>query len=328
MARARIARDVPIVFIGTPDFAVPALRRLVSAGHEVSAVFTQPDRPAGRGRRPTPPPVKLAAEELGLPLYQPPTLRDLEVVELLRSLAPEAMVGVAYGQLIRPEVLAIPPRGILNLHPSLLPRWRGASPVTAAILAGDEETGITLIQMNEGLDSGPIIAQRPRRISPEDTTGTLSSALAEDGATLLAAMLPRWLAGEIEPAPQDEALATVCRQLRKSDGLMDWREPAAVIWRQVRAYNPWPGAHSSLDGETMSFWRAWPLATASGELPGTAVAAPADLPAEAAGAAIAVQTGSGLLAVLEAQRAGKRVLPSAELLRGMPGLIGRRFGAG
>ena len=316
---------MPIVFIGTPAFAVPSLRRLVADGHAVSAVFTQPDRPAGRGRKPAPPAVKTAAEELGLPVYQPATLRDPEVVERLRSLAPEVMVGVAYGQLIRPEVLAIPPRGVLNVHPSLLPRWRGASPIAAGILAGDEDTGVTIIRMNEGLDAGPILAQRVRPISPEDTTGSLTEALAEEGADLLSQTLPGWLAREITPRPQDESQATVCRQLRKADGLIDWTRPAVEIWRRVRAYNPWPCACSPLDGDTMSFWRAWPLDGDSGEPPGTVVEAPGGLPGETADAAFAVQTGEGLLAVLEAQRAGRRPLSSAELLRGMPGLIGRRF---
>ncbi|RLC59575.1 MAG: methionyl-tRNA formyltransferase [Chloroflexi bacterium] len=314
-----------IVFIGTPAFAVSALKRIVAAGYEVSAVFTQPDRPAGRGRLSTAPAVKAAAEGLGLPVYQPASLKDSGVVEQLRALAPEMIVGVAYGQLIVPEVLSIPPRGVLNVHPSLLPRWRGASPVAAAIVAGDEETGVTIMLMDEGLDSGPILSQRVLAISPADTAGSLTEALAEEGADLLAETLPRWLAGEIEPQPQDEPRATVCRRLSKADGLIDWAQTATEIWRQVRAYNPWPGAHSSLDGETMSFWRAWPIDAGAGEPPGTVLAAPDDLPAEAQGAAFVVQTGHGALAVLEAQRAGRRSLASADLLRGMPALIGRRF---
>jgi methionyl-tRNA formyltransferase len=316
---------VSIVFIGTPAFAVPALQRVVAAGYEVSAVFTQPDRPAGRGRASTRPPVKIAAEQLGLLVHQPASLKDDDVIGQLRSLAPEVIVGIAYGQLIVPEVLAIPPRGVLNVHPSLLPRWRGASPVAAAIVAGDEETGVTIMLMDEGLDSGPILSQKARIISPTDTTGSLTEVLAEEGAALLAGMLPRWLAGEIEPRPQDESRATVCRRLRKAEGVIDWTQTATEVWRHVRAFDPWPGAHSSLDGEAMIFRRAWPLDSESGEPPGTVVAAPESLPAEAAEAAFAVQTGHGVLAVLEAQRAGRRSLSSADLLRGMPALIGRRF---
>jgi len=318
---------VSIVFIGTPDFAVPALQRVVAAGYEVAAVFTQPDRPAGRGRTSTSPAVKAAADDLGLPVYQPASLKDSGVVEQLRALAPELIVGVAYGQLIVPQVLAIPPRGVLNVHPSLLPRWRGASPVAAAIMAGDDETGVSIMLMDEGLDSGAVLSQGVRAISAADTTGSLTKALAEEGADLLADTLPRWLAGEIEPRPQDESRATACRRLRKADGLIDWTQTATEIWRQVRAYNPWPGAHSSLAGEVMSVWRASPLDAESGEPPGTVVTAPSDLPAEAEGAAFAVQAGHGMVAVLEAQRAGRRSLGSADLLRGMPALIGRRFSA-
>ncbi|MCI0832556.1 MAG: methionyl-tRNA formyltransferase [Chloroflexi bacterium] len=314
-----------IVFIGTPAFAVPALQRVVAAGYEVSAVFTQPDRPAGRGRMSTAPVVKAAAEELGLPVYQPASLKDGAVIDQIRAIAPELIVGVAYGQLIVPQVLAIPPKGVLNVHPSLLPRWRGASPVAAAIVAGDEETGVTIMLMDEGLDSGAILSQTVRAVSDTDTSGSLTEVLAEKGADLLADTLPRWLAGEIDPQPQDESRATVCRRLRKADGLIDWTQTATEIWRKVRAYNPWPGAHSSLDGAVLSLWSVWPLEVESGEPPGTVVAAPDSLPAGAESAAFAVQTGHGALAVLEAQRAGRRSLGSAELLRGMPDLIGRRF---
>jgi methionyl-tRNA formyltransferase len=312
---------VPLVFIGTPEFAVPSLRALVEAGYEISAVITQPDRPAGRGKQKTPPPVKLAALEMGLHVEQPESLRDASVVAGLRALAPEVMVGVAYGQLIRPEVLAIPPRGILNVHPSLLPRWRGASPVAAAIRAGDDETGVTIMRMDEGLDSGPLIAQARFGISPDDTTGTLTAALSDRGAALLVEVLPRWLAGQVEAAPQDESRATVCRQIKKSDGVIDWTLSAEEIWRRVRAYNPWPGAQTSLDGEGFVIWRARPVDVSTGEATGTIVVVQG-----IEGAAFGVQTGDGVLAVVEAQRAGRRAMASAELLRGMPGLMGRRFG--
>jgi methionyl-tRNA formyltransferase len=179
--------------------------------------------------------------------------------------------------------------------------------------------------MDEGLDSGPILSQRVRAVSDADTTGSLTEALAEEGADLLAETIPRWLAGEIDPQPQDESGATVCRRLSKADGLIDWEQTATEVWRRVRAYDPWPGAHSPLDGATMSFWRAWPFDAESGEPPGTVVAAPDGLPAGAEGAAFAVQTGRGMLAVLEVQRPGKRTMSSADLLRGMPNLIGRRF---
>lgn len=320
-----------IVFIGTPTFAVPTLRRLVAQRYDIAAVITQPDQPAGRGRALRQPAVKEAALELGLPVWQPPSLRDGEAVAHLRRLAPEVIVAVAYGQLLRQEVLDIPHRGVLNVHPSLLPRWRGASPVAAAILAGDERTGVTVMLMDAGMDTGPTLAQREVAISPHDTTGSLTAVLAELGADLLAETLPRWLAGAIVPQPQDESRATKCALLRKEDGLLDWALPAEDLWRRVRAYNPWPGAHTYLDGQMLHIWRAWPLDARRDAPPGTIVALmekERELVAAGVGPSVfAVVTGRGMLVVLEAQRAGRRALPADEFLRGMPGLIGRRLSA-
>ncbi len=314
-----------IVFIGTPDFAVPSLRRLAADGHVITAVITQPDRPAGRGRHLAPPPVKLAAEELGLPVLQPPTLRDAEPLDAIRALQPEAIVAVAYGQILRQELLDIPPRGVLNVHPSLLPRHRGASPIAGAILAGDDETGVSIMLMDAGMDSGPVLAQRRVPIGPLNTTGTLTTSLAELGAALLAETLARWLAGEIEPQPQDDSQATVTRLIRKEDGAIDWQLSAVEIWRRARAYTPWPGAATALNGEPLLIRRAWPVEAAPAEPPGTVVALPPNVPPEARAAAFAVQTGDGLLAVLELQRAGRRALSSAEFARGVSGLIGQRL---
>lgn len=315
--------------MGTPRFAVPSLRALVENGYRVLAVYTQPDRPAGRGRRPLPPPVKVAAEELGLPVRQPPSLRRPEAVAELRELAPEVIVVCAFGQLLRRPVLEVPPRGVLNVHPSLLPRHRGASPIPAAILAGDEETGVTIMLMDEGMDTGPLLSQRRFPISPFDTTGSLSEKLSLLAAELLLETLPRWLRGELTPQPQDDSLATVTRPLRKEDGAIDWTRPARELWLQVRAYNPWPGAFTALDGELLHIWEAWPLPQDRAEAPGTVVSLSreeaAQVPPEAGRAAFAVQTGRGLLAVLKAQRAGRKALPSDEFLRGMRGLIGRRL---
>ena len=318
-----------IVFMGTPHFALPSLRALAEAGYDIAAVYTRPDRPAGRGLRPQPPPVKLLAQELGLPVRQPDSLRRPEAIEELQALAPEVIVVCAYGQILRRPVLELPPKGVLNVHPSLLPRHRGPSPIAAAILAGDPETGVTVMLMDEGMDTGPILSQRSLPISPFDTAGTLGERLSRLAAELLLETLPRWLRGEIAPQPQDESRATVTRLLRKEDGAIDWHLSAEELWRRVRAFNPWPGAYTYLDGEQLHIWEAWPLPFDSGFPPGTVVALSAEqassVPAEAGRAAFAVQTGAGLLAVLRAQRAGRRPLPSEEFLRGMPRIIGRRL---
>jgi methionyl-tRNA formyltransferase len=314
-----------IVFIGTPDFAVPSLRRLVTDGHVITAVITQPDRPAGRGRRLAPPPVKVAAEELALAVLQPPTLRDAGQLNAIRALQPEAVVAIAYGQILRQELLSIPPRGVLNVHPSLLPRHRGASPIAGAILAGDDETGVSIMLMDAGMDTGPVLAKVHFPISPLDTTGTLTASLAQQGADLLAETLPRWLAGEINPQPQDDSGTTVTRLISKEDGAINWNLSAVEIWRRVRAYTPWPGATTKLTGETLLIRQAWPGDGESGQPPGTVVALPPNVPPEARAAAFAVQTGDGLLAVLELQRAGRRTLYSADFARGLDGIIGQHL---
>lgn len=322
-----------IIFIGTPDFAVPSLRRLAERGHEIRAVVTQPDRPSGRGRHLAPPPVKVAAEALGLNILQPATLRDSAVIGQLRSLEPEAMVALAYGQILRPEVLDIAPKGVLNVHPSLLPRWRGASPIAGAILGGDDETGVTIMLMDPGMDTGPILSQVRTPIGPDDTTGSLTTSLAEVGADLLADTLPRWLAGEIERQPQDGSLATVTRLIRKEDGAIDWTLPATEIWRRVRAYNPWPGASTTLDGEQLTIWRAWPLEMSTGKMPGLILhlesaqwhLVPALSLRSDRFAGSGIQTGDGVLALVEVQRAGKRRMDAGEFVRGAHSIYGKRF---
>lgn len=316
-----------IVFMGTPSFAVPSLRLLADQGYGIAAIYTQPDRPAGRGRRPKPPPVKLAAQELGLPVRQPATLRDPQALAELASLEPQAIVVVAYGQLLRQEVLDIPPGGVLNVHPSLLPRHRGASPIPTAILAGDDHSGVTIILMDAGMDSGPILAQRSLSIEPSDTTASLTEKLSHLAADLLADTLPRWLKGDIQPQPQDDSQATKAPLLRKEHGAIDWSLPAVDIWRQVRAYNPWPGALSALDGELLHIWQASPLSGDSGTDPGTVVRLTAEqqrqLPPGSDPETFAVQTGRGLLAVLLLQRAGRRALPPGDFLRGVRDIFGR-----
>ncbi len=307
-----------IVFMGTPSFAVPVLRALADH-HQVVGVVTQPDRRAGRGRRLTVSPVKEAALALGLPLFQPPTLRTAEAAQRLAAWQPAVIVVAAFGQILRPPLLSLPPHGCLNVHASLLPRWRGASPVAAAILAGETVTGVSLMLMDEGMDTGPILARRSCPIAPDDTTGALTGRLAEMGAQLLIETLPRWLAGGIRPRPQDDDRATYCRLLKKEDGRLDWTRPAAYLERQVRACDPWPGAFTTWQGRRLKVLRARarPEVPADGP-PGRVL----DL-----SPGLGVSTGQGVLELIEVQLAGKKPLPAGTFARGQKGLLGSRLGA-
>jgi methionyl-tRNA formyltransferase len=319
-----------VVFMGSPDFALPSLSRLIADGYTIVGVYTQPDREAGRGRVLTPPPVKEAALAHGLPVFQPASLRREGAVDDLRALHPDVIVVAAYGQILRRPVLEIPPHGVLNVHASLLPRWRGAAPIQAAILAGDRETGVSIMRIDEGLDTGPVLARRATPISDFDNAGTLTDRLAELGADLLGETLPRWLRGEITAAPQDDALATYAPRVDKDAGRIDWTLPAADLWRHVRAYTPWPSAFTTLRDGVLRILEAWPLAGDTDEPPGTVVPVPPgageEVPPERPRAAFAVQTGAGLLVPLKLQRAGKRPLFAEEFLRGERDLIGRQLG--
>jgi methionyl-tRNA formyltransferase len=316
-----------IVFFGSPDFALPSLEALLASEHDVVAVISQPDRPAGRGHTATPPPVKRLALERGLPVLQPEKVSDLASVEALRALEPDIFIVAAYGQILRQRLLDVPKRGILNVHASLLPRWRGASPIVAAILAGDETTGVTLMEMVRALDAGPMLTRVELDISPHDTTGTLEPRLADAGAALLAESLDAWASGRLIATPQDESLVTHAPQLTRADALIDWSQPAVEVWRCVRAFNPWPVAHTTWRGEELRIHEAWPLAHDSGELPGT-VLLPTPLPPEADDpqTTFAVATGAGALAVRRLQRPGKRALIGAEFLRGQRDFVGERLG--
>ncbi len=308
-----------IVFMGTPEFAVPTLEALI-AHHEVVAVVTQPDRRGGRGRRQlAAPPVKEAALAAGLTVLQPPTLRNAAVVDQLRQLAPEVVVVAAFGQILRSNVLAIPARGCLNVHASLLPRYRGASPITAAILAGESETGVTIMLMDRGMDTGPVLAQARAPITDQDTTGSLTGKLAALGAELLVETLPRWLGGEIEPQPQDEALATYCRPVDKSEGCIAWGLPAVQIARMVRAYDPWPGTFTGCGGRMLKIVRARALPGWRGDAePGTVVEV---------SEGIAVATGEGALLIEELQPAGKRAMACEAYICGQRDFVGSRLEA-
>ncbi len=306
-----------LIFMGTPEFAVPSLRALAER-YEVALVVTQPDRPAGRSRALRPPPVKAAAQVLGLRVYQPDSLRGSEALTALREAQPAAIVVAAYGEILRRNVLELPPRGCVNVHASLLPRHRGAGPIAAAILAGDAVAGVTIMLMDAGMDTGPMLAQAELPIGPGDTTGTLTARLAELGARALMETLPRWLAGTIEPQPQDGAQATYAPRITKQDGLIDWAEPAEVIERQVRGFDPWPGAYTYWQGRRLRIARAEVLRAWCGpEEPGT-VLETAEGPAVAAG--------SGALVLRELQVEGRCCVGCTDFLRGQRGFIGSVLG--
>jgi len=311
-----------VIFMGTPQFAVPSLHALASGPYAITVV-TQPDRAAGRGGRVTPPPVKVAAEELGLPFMQPESLRDQDFRVRLVELQPDVIVLVAYGEYVAPALLDLPRRASINLHPSLLPRWRGSTPIQSAILAGDEVTGVSIIRMDRGLDTGPILAQRATVIEPEETHPQLAARLAQLGADLLAETLPPWLRGEIEPIPQPEEGVTLTRTLKKEDGQIDWSLPAEQIGRQVRAYQPWPGTFTTWQGHLLKIVRAGPLE--ADHMPGQP--GRVALQGEGKERKIAVQTGKGALQLLDVQMEGKPVIEARALLSGYPQIAGSTLGA-
>ena len=303
--------------MGSPEFAVPSLEAL-QARHRVVGVVTQPDRPAGRGSRLRPPPVKAFAHEHGLPVIQPEDLRTAEAVERLGGWGPEVIVVVAFGQILPPPVLTLPPYGCLNVHASLLPRWRGAAPVPAAILAGDDTTGVTVMRMDEGLDTGPILAQLEEPIRADDTARSLLGRLAVLGAELLLQVLPLYEKGHLVPRPQPTEGVTVAPQLRKEDGRLDWTRRAIELDRQVRAMNPWPGAFTTWRGQRLNVLRASPLPDWQGtERPGMV------LPM---GAGAAVATGEGALQLREVQRAGRKAMAAEAFLCGQQDCVGSVLG--
>ncbi|MFN8387269.1 MAG: methionyl-tRNA formyltransferase [Anaerolineales bacterium] len=246
---------IKIVFMGSPEFALPSLRALVGA-YDVVGVITQPDRASGRGREVKMPPVKTLALELGIPIMQSEKLRAPEAMEKLRAWSPDLIVVAAFGQILKQDVLDLPRFGCLNIHASLLPRWRGAAPINAAILHGDDVTGVTIMKMDAGLDTGAMIAKRAMRLPPDGTAGSVTSTLSHLGADLLIETLPRWIAGEIQPEPQDDLLSTYAPMMKKEEGRLDFTRDVNELERQVRALNPWPGAFMEFDGATLKIHRA------------------------------------------------------------------------
>lgn len=317
------SRPVRAVFMGTPDFAAVILRRLLQRPDLVTmaAVVTQPDRPAGRGRRLEQPPVKVAAARARVEVVQPVSVRRPRFAAWLRRVAPDLLLVAAYGKILPPAILAIPPRGALNVHASLLPHHRGASPVSAALLAGDTVTGVSLMLMNEAMDAGPVLATATEPIAPDDTTTTLTERLSALGATLLIDTLPQWLAGALTAQPQDDGRATYCRPLRRDDGRLRWDAPAAYLARQVRAMIPWPGAYTHWAGQQFKVWAATVLPTDAGSatppVPGTVVEQDRRP---------AVVCGEDLLALDQVQLAGRRRMAAADFLRGQRAFVGTRLG--
>ena len=301
-----------IAFAGTPEFAVPALNALVASGAHVPCVLTQPDRPAGRGRLLTPPPVKLTAQRHGLQVVQPETLRTPGMIDALGS-PPDLLIVIAYGLLLPQPMLAWPRLGCVNLHASLLPRWRGAAPIQRALLAGDSETGVCLMQMEAGLDTGPVLLERRLAIDPDDTGGSLHDRLAAAGAEVLAEGLARLSRGQaLAPQAQASEGITYAHKLDKPEARLDWSEPAVMLERKVRAFDPWPVAEALIGDERLRIWSAQALA-ASASLPaGSVLAANRD--------GIDIACGQGMLRVRELQRDGGRRMAVANYLNARPDL--------
>jgi methionyl-tRNA formyltransferase len=305
-----------LVFAGTPDFAAAALDALHRAGHSIALVLTQPDRPAGRGLQPTPSAVKRLAQALELPVRQPLSLKEPEIQRELAALDADAMIVAAYGLIVPQAVLELPRLGCINIHASLLPRWRGAAPIQRAILAGDQKTGISIMQMDAGLDTGPVLLEEATDITHDDTAQTLHDRLAAIGARLVVDALER----ERTPVPQDSSRATYAAKLDKREATIDWKEPAQVIARKVRAFNPVPGASTTYGGAALKLWHAQPREHVGDSVPGTIIGAGKD------GVLVACGGGSAL-EVTQLQRAGGKRLPASSFLAGSPLHPGERLGA-
>lgn len=303
-----------ILFAGTPEFAVPPLESLLSTGgHEICAVYTQPDRPAGRGRKVLASPVKQIAAQHGLEVRQPSSLKDPATRDALRLLEPELMVVVAYGLILPQDILDIPPLGCVNIHASLLPRWRGAAPIQRAVQAGDAETGVTIMFMERRLDAGPMLLQRPCPIDRRDTSGDVHDRLARLGAEALLEVLPALAAGTTRPEAQNEAAATYAAKLDKAEATLDFTRPARELERQILAFNPWPVAETSFNGQVLRVWRAEAVAEPVVVPPGTVLNG---------GKTLDVATGDGILRLTEVQLAGGRRISAQDFRNAHP----REFG--
>ncbi len=313
-----------IVFMGTPDFAAGCLKALYEAGHEITAVVTQPDRPRGRKKQPMPSPVKLEAQAHNTPLLQPERIRNAEETEKLKEYEADLFVVAAFGQILPVEILRMPPLGCINVHASLLPKYRGAAPIQQAILDGETETGVTIMQMAEGLDTGDILTQSRVPIREDETGGSLFDVLAEEGARLLIETIPKLAEGSISPVPQDESGASYVKMLKKEDGRMDFTLPAKVLERRIRGLDPWPGAFCEYDGKKLRLWKAQVISEgqtssrAGGTVPGTVI--------RCDGKSIDLACGQGVLRILELQPEGKKRMETRDYLLGHKVAEGERFG--
>jgi len=296
-----------LVFMGTPAFAVPVLKALIRSEDEVVAVVTQPDKPAGRGKRLTPPPVKLLAQRHGLPVLQPEKIREESFLRTLKDLAPDAIVVAAYGKILPKEVLEIPPHGCLNVHASLLPKFRGAAPINWAIISGEKETGVTIMLMDEGMDTGDIILQEAVPIGPEETAGELHDCLAELGARLMVEAIRGLKEGYLSPRKQPEEGVSYAPMLRKEDGWLDFSRPAEELANLIRGLDPWPSAYTRFRGKLLKLFRPEVI-------PAKVSASPGEIVSLEDG--IVLATGKGLLKVKEVQPEGKKRMSAAEFVRG------------
>ena len=306
--------------MGSPQFAVPSLEALIKSSYQVVAVCTQPDRKSGRGQRVALSPIKQLALSHGLHVVQPDSLKDTSTVDRLASFAPELIVVAAFGHILPLEILALPKFGCLNVHPSLLPRYRGPSPIATAILRGDEVTGVTIMLLDVGLDSGPILSQSRLSVSADDTCGSLTVKLAQVGAELLMEALPLWLKGQLKPQPQEESQSSYTKVIAKGDGELDWRLSALELWRRVRAFDPWPGCYIWWRGKRLRLSKVLPLEGGKAGEAGKVIALTQPAPA-----AVGVETVDGVLGLLRVQLEGKREMSAEEFIRGHRDFVGSRL---
>ncbi|WP_027363629.1 methionyl-tRNA formyltransferase [Desulfotruncus alcoholivorax] len=301
-----------VVFMGTPDFAVPTLKEIINAGHEVAAVVTQPDRPGGRGKKIKMAPVKLAAGELGLQVFQPDKVRDPGFVQELRRLNPELIVVAAFGRILPGEILNLPRYGCINVHASLLPAYRGAAPIHRAVINGERETGVTIMLMDAGLDTGDMLLQEKITIGPEDTVGVVHDRLAVLGGRLLVKAMELIQTGRAKPVPQDDSKSSYAAMLKREDEIICWAEDAVVIKNRVRGLNPWPGARTELEGKVLKIWRV----SLAGDAP--VQGKPGQVLEASAGRGILVRAGNAVLSLDELQLQGRKSMRAADFLRGNP----------